>query len=68
MFERIAQKSKASNTISGESIHLLYTTYGFPDDLTRILAEEKGMVPDLAGFQSLMEEERKRARGVVKGN
>eukprot|EP00026_Physarum_polycephalum_P001938 Phypoly_transcript_01941.p1 GENE.Phypoly_transcript_01941~~Phypoly_transcript_01941.p1 ORF type:complete len:985 (+),score=238.71 Phypoly_transcript_01941:3-2957(+) len=68
MFERIAQKSKASNTISAESIHLLYTTYGFPDDLTRILAEEKGMIPDLSGFQVLMEEERRKAREVVKGN
>lgn len=65
MFERIAEKSKATNTISAENIHLLYTTYGFPDDLTRILAEEKGMHLDLAGFQTMMEKEREDSRKVM---
>lgn len=64
MFERIAEKSKA-NGIAANDIHLLYTTYGFPDDLTRILADEKGITLDLAGFQKLMEKEREDSRKVL---
>ena len=66
MFERIAEKAKTNNnTLSAEHIHLLYTTYGFPDDLTRILADEKGIAMDLSGFQSLMEKEREESRKVL---
>lgn len=57
MFERILKKS-TNNTITAESIHVLYTTYGFPSDLTRILADEKGYITDLAGFEALMNKER----------
>lgn len=53
-----------SKTISADVIHLLYTTYGFPSDLTRILADEKGLKLDLAGFEKLLEEERERNRKI----
>ncbi len=45
----------------------LYDTYGFPIDLTRIMAEERGMSVDLVGYEKLMEEAKERSRGVEKG-
>ncbi|CAG5958455.1 unnamed protein product [Menidia menidia] len=45
-------------TIPGDTAWLLYDTYGFPLDLTSLIAEEKGMEVDLAAF----EEEKKSAQ------
>ena len=36
---------------SGDVAWRLYDTYGFPVDLTQIMAEEKGLVVDLAGYE-----------------
>ncbi|KAF1387241.1 hypothetical protein PFLUV_G00103320 [Perca fluviatilis] len=47
-----------SKTIPGDTAWLLYDTYGFPLDLTSLIAEEKGMVVDIAAF----EEEKKAAQ------
>ncbi|AWP08892.1 putative alanine--tRNA ligase cytoplasmic [Scophthalmus maximus] len=47
-----------SKTIPGDTAWLLYDTYGFPLDLTSLIAEEKGMAVDLASF----EEEKKAAQ------
>lgn len=43
---------------AGDTAWLLYDTYGFPVDLTGLIAEEKGLVVDMDGF----EEERKMAQ------
>lgn len=45
-------------TIPGDTAWLLYDTYGFPLDLTSLIAEEKGMAVDMAAF----EEEKKAAQ------
>ncbi|HEV7300202.1 MAG TPA: alanine--tRNA ligase [Tepidisphaeraceae bacterium] len=45
----------------------LHDTYGFPIDLTRIMAEERGMTVDVAGYEKLMEEAREKARQGGKG-
>uniref|UniRef100_H3CEF1 Alanine--tRNA ligase n=1 Tax=Tetraodon nigroviridis TaxID=99883 RepID=H3CEF1_TETNG len=47
-----------SKTVPGDTAWLLYDTYGFPLDLTALIAEEKGLSVDLAAF----EEERKAAQ------
>jgi alanyl-tRNA synthetase len=44
----------------------LYDTYGFPLDLTQLMAREKGLSVDTAGFEKLMEEQRARARAAQK--
>ncbi len=36
----------------------LYDTYGFPLDLTELMARERGLTVDMAGFEKLMEEQR----------
>ncbi|MBI1368453.1 MAG: alanine--tRNA ligase [Planctomycetes bacterium] len=41
----------------------LYDTFGFPLDLTQLMAEERGMKVDVAGFNTLMDEARQRSRG-----
>ena len=48
--------------ISGEDAFKLHDTYGFPLDLTQVMAEEKGMTVDVAGFEKAMEQQRARAR------
>ena len=52
--------------ISGEFAFKLYDTYGFPLDLTELMARERGLTVDKAGFEKLMEEQRARARAAQK--
>ena len=44
----------------------LYDTYGFPLDLTELMARERGLTVDVAGFEKLMEQQRERARKAQK--
>jgi alanyl-tRNA synthetase len=48
--------------LAGEVAFLLHDTYGFPIDLTVEIAEEAGLVVDRDGFDSLMLEQRERAK------
>jgi alanyl-tRNA synthetase len=43
-------------SISGEDAFKLHATYGFPIDLTRIMAEERGLTVDIPGYEKLMEQ------------
>jgi alanyl-tRNA synthetase len=52
--------------ISGEFAFKLYDTYGFPLDLTELMARERGLTVDVAGFEKLMEQQRERARRAQK--
>ena len=61
--EMIAEtEAKDSKTLSGADVFKLYDTYGFPIDLTREIAEEKGLAVDEEGFDVLMQEQKTRAR------
>jgi alanyl-tRNA synthetase len=53
-------------TISGSFAFKLYDTYGFPVDLTELMARERGLTVDVEGFNKLMEEQRTRARAAQK--
>ncbi len=55
-------KQRGESVFSGADAFKLYDTYGFPLDLTADMADEQGMTVDEAGFQTLMEEQRQRAR------
>ncbi len=48
--------------ITGEFAFQLYDTYGFPLDLTELMARERGLTVDKEGFEKLMEEQRNRSR------
>ncbi len=49
-------------TINGEDAFELYDTYGFPIDLTRLIASEKGLAIDEAGFETALAEQKARSR------
>ena len=64
LFNKIADRTIAAgeNKISGEDAFKLYDTYGFPIDLTQLMARERNLDVDVAGFDKFMDEQRKRAR------
>jgi alanyl-tRNA synthetase len=64
LFER--ETSKGTSTISGALAFRLYDEQGFPFDLTELMARERGLSVDNAGFDKLMEEQRSRARSAQK--
>ncbi|HTC25026.1 MAG TPA: alanine--tRNA ligase, partial [Gemmatimonadales bacterium] len=51
-----------AKTIPGDEAFKLYDTFGFPIDLTQIIAQERGVSVDLAGFDRALEEQRERSR------
>jgi alanyl-tRNA synthetase len=55
--------ASGARTIPGDDAFKLYDTFGFPIDLTQIIAEERGVSVDLAGFEQSLEEQRVRSRG-----
>jgi alanyl-tRNA synthetase len=60
-------QSLSRNVLSGDKVFKLYDTFGFPVDLSRELAEEKGLTVDEKGFHEELEKQRKRARSAWKG-
>ncbi len=48
--------------ISGQDAFELYDTYGFPIDLTRLIAEERGLRVDEKGFEKALKEQKSRSR------
>jgi len=55
-----------SDTLSGEDAFKLHDTYGFPIDLTQLMARERGIEVDEQGFNRLMKKQRERARSAGK--
>ena len=64
IFEQVVQQIGHSKTFPGEDAFKLYDTFGFPLDLTELLAGERGLKVDVGSFTELMEEQRKRSRAV----
>ncbi|MBI3306249.1 MAG: alanine--tRNA ligase [Candidatus Omnitrophica bacterium] len=54
-----------SKTLPAQIVFELYDTYGFPEELTKMIAQEKGLEIDQPGFDKLMEEQRKRAKAAT---
>ena len=59
---RFANLDASSGTISGQDAFELYDTFGFPIDLTRLLAEEQGLKVDEAGFDAALLEQKQRSQ------
>ena len=63
LFEELVKGKK----VSGEDAFKLHDTYGFPLELTRELAHERGMTLDEEGFAERMEEQKERSRAGARG-
>ncbi|WP_106813911.1 alanine--tRNA ligase [Microbacterium timonense] len=58
----VQTKASGGSSIPGAEAFLLHDTYGFPIDLTLEIAEEAGLTVDRAAFDTLMQEQRTRAK------
>ena len=56
-FHELVQKVGSDKVFSGEDAHFLYTSMGFPVDLTELMAEEKGLTVDTKRFHELLDAE-----------
>ena len=63
---QIFTKAAGAGAVSGATAFELYDTYGFPLDMTQLLAAERGLAVDAAEFERLMEEQRKRGQASTK--
>jgi alanyl-tRNA synthetase len=62
LFEDQVASIGSDRSLSGAFAFQLYDTFGFPIDLTELLARERGLSVDTAGFDKLMDEQKQRAR------
>ena len=62
MLDDLIERTGTGGTLSGEDVFVLHDTYGFPVELTREIAGERGVQIDHAGFERAMSEQRERAR------
>ena len=67
LLDNIIEKGKAEskNEIDGKTAFILTDTYGFPYDLTELIAREKGFTIDRAGFEKELEEQKSRSRNAA---
>ena len=61
-FKELAEKVGDDKVFSGDDAHFLYTSMGFPVDLTELMAEEKGLTVDKDGFERRMAEEQEKSK------
>ena len=64
-FNSLTKSLTAGGKIPAEHVYILYNAYGFPDDLTRLMAEERGFTIDLEGFIALMDAKREESRAAL---
>ena len=63
LFEKEAAALPPGEPISGATAFRLYDEQGFPLDLTEVMARERGLAVDTAGFEAAMQEQKDRSRG-----
>ena len=65
MLEDNMNKNAATKVVAGTDAFVLYDTYGFPIDLTQLIAAEKGYTVDLDGFNVELGKQKERARNAT---
>jgi len=61
------ERASATRILPGEMAFRLYDTFGFPLDLTQVIAEERGYTVDIEGYETAMGEQRRRSTFVGSG-
>jgi alanyl-tRNA synthetase len=54
--------SRMRGTVSGEDAFRLYDTFGFPIDLTELMARERGYLVDISGFEQALQAQRRQSQ------
>lgn len=65
LLDAVMERSKESKTISGKDAFTLYDTYGFPIDLSELIAREKGYTIDINKFEEELGKQKERARNAA---
>ena len=65
VLNRIDHQRQAHIVIDGNFTFELYDTYGFPPDLTALMAQEIGAVVDMQGFEAAMQQQKERSRAAT---
>jgi len=65
LMDNILAKSKGTKVVAGIDAFTLYDTYGFPIDLTELIAAENGYTVDMAGFTVELDKQKERARNAT---
>jgi alanyl-tRNA synthetase len=65
LMDNILEKSRENRVIAGVDAFTLYDTYGFPIDLTELIAAEKGFTVDMDGFNVELGKQKARARNAT---
>ena len=65
LIESIMEKASDTKTIKGEDAFVLYDTFGFPIDLSELIASERGFTIDLEGFEKELQKQKERARNAT---
>ena len=65
-FEDYVAKNADKKVVDGAFAFELFDTYGFPVDLTQLMASEKGWTVDMDGFSKGLAEQKERSRGAAK--
>ena len=64
LLDGVIRKSK-DGKISGKDAFVLYDTYGFPIDLTELIAKEQGVTVDLEEFEKELQQQKERSRNAA---
>lgn len=65
LMDTLMEKNKESKIISGQDAFILYDTFGFPIDLTELIAKENNYTIDLKSFDIELEKQKNRSRNAV---
>ncbi len=65
LLDRVIAKVGKGGVISGKDAFELYDTFGFPIDLTELIAREQGVEIDLAGFEAELQAQKERSRNAA---
>ena len=65
LIDSIMEKCVDTKVIKGEDAFTLYDTFGFPIDLSELIASEKGYTIDLEGFETELKKQKDRARNAT---